>query len=312
MWILPLALIIALAAVMYLIPALETAPRTPVEGSADWMKPLPDGLSISEVILPGTHDSATENVQLAFFSKCQSLSIGEQLEAGFRYLDIRLGEDEEGLKLMHGFVSCLTGPWPWSGALRLENVLEECYSFLDAHPTEFVVFCVKHEHGEASDADFMGMLMEEIEKTPERWYLGSVLPTVGEARGRLVLLRRTKTNELPGVSFKWKEQKGYEDPSLNVEANTCPSLTLLVQDRFEYDAEEKWAAFTAGIDASEPGPDTVALNFLSAKGHAKYGHPYKFARELNARLTEENAVGWVVIDFGSPELAKTIYGANFR
>ena len=59
--------------------------------SADWMADLDDGLRLNEIVLPGTHDSATQYVQLAFFSKCQALSIGEQLEAGYRYLDIRLG-----------------------------------------------------------------------------------------------------------------------------------------------------------------------------------------------------------------------------
>ena len=80
---------------MYLIPAFETVDKTPVEGSADWMSRLSDEKLISEVVLPGTHDSATQYVQLAFFSKCQALSIKEQLEAGFRYLDVPVSRFQE-------------------------------------------------------------------------------------------------------------------------------------------------------------------------------------------------------------------------
>ena len=97
---------------MYLIPAFETVDHTPAEDSADWMSRLPDELPISQITLPGSHDSATQHVQLAFFSKCQALRIGEQLDAGFRYLDIRLALDGEVLRFVHGFTKCRKGPLP--------------------------------------------------------------------------------------------------------------------------------------------------------------------------------------------------------
>ena len=43
--------------------------------------------------------------------------------------------------------------------------------------------------------------------------------------------------------------------------------------------EEKWAAFCAEAD----NPDAVALRFLSTKGHMTFGHPYRYAKELNPR-----------------------------
>ena len=81
-------------ALMYVIPSVEAPKQEGVVGSDSWMESLNDSLYISEVTLPGTHDSATKNVQLAYFSKCQSLDIRGQLDAGFRYLDIRLGVDD--------------------------------------------------------------------------------------------------------------------------------------------------------------------------------------------------------------------------
>ena len=115
---------------MLVLPLTEGADTTPVPGSADWMAALPDDTPLSALVIPGTHDSATQYVQLAYFSKCQALSVGEQLEAGFRYLDIRLGDgDKGGLPLlMHGFTKCKVSAF--GSALTLDNVLADCYGFL--------------------------------------------------------------------------------------------------------------------------------------------------------------------------------------
>ena len=150
-----LALLLIAALCFFVIPLTENARNTPVPGSADWMAALPDETPLCDIILPGTHDSATQYVQLAFFSKCQSLSIAQQLEAGFRYLDIRLGDVKKGADyppLMHGFTNCKTGPL--GGTLTLDQVLADCYAFLAQHPTETVIFTVKHEHGDSTAADF--------------------------------------------------------------------------------------------------------------------------------------------------------------
>ena len=149
-----LALVLLFLLVMWGIPMTETADRTEVPDSADWMGKLPDEMPLNAIVIPGTHDSGTQYVQLAFFSKCQALSIGSQLEAGFRYLDIRLSVDGERMRLKHGFTDCKTGPMPWSAALSLEDVLRQCYTFLAEHPTETVIFAVKQEHGDESVEQF--------------------------------------------------------------------------------------------------------------------------------------------------------------
>lgn len=314
-WLVPAALVLAvvlvLGVMMYLIPACETVSSARVTGSADWMSALPDDMPLSDVVIPGTHDSATKNVQLAYFSKCQALSIGEQLDAGFRYLDIRLG-DSEGFPLMHGFTHCTAGGFPWSNSLMLADVLEECYAFLEAHPTETVIFCVKHEHGDEPDAVFAEELKKVLDGKSGLWYAGESLPTVGEARGRLVLLKRFNDGGiLPGIAFNWIDQGGFDEPEKNAERNENPTLTLFVQDRYEYEADEKWAAFTAGMKAAEDG--AAGLNFLSTKGNAKYGHPFKYAPGLNKKLMgESDLTGWIVVDFGSAELAKHVYERNFN
>ena len=304
--------------VMWGIPLTETADRTKVPDSADWMAKLPDKTPLNAIVIPGTHDSGTQFVQLAFFSKCQALSIGEQLEAGFRYLDIRLSVDGEGMRLKHGFTDCKTGPMPWSAALSLEEVLRQCYSFLAEHPGETVIFAVKQEHGDESVADFERCLDGIIGQEPEFWLFTDSIPSLGEARGKLVLLRRYEDEaglgERSGIPLLWPNQNGFEDPSLNTAMTDQETYRLWVQDRYEYDADEKWTAFRAGLREEQIEPEDLAIQFLSTKGHAAYGHPFTFAGKLNPELMGYELLpgcGWIIVDFASATLAEHIYAANF-
>lgn len=314
-WILAALLLFLL--VMYIIPLTETGDRTSAEGTADWMRELPDETPLNALVLPGTHDSATRYVQLGFFSKCQGKSIGQQLEAGYRYLDIRLAVNGDGMILMHGFTKCRSGPMPWNSALTLDAVLEDCYAFLSAHPTETVVFAVKQEHGDESVKEFQTILNRYVQEKPEFWLQSDRIPTLGLARGKLVLLRRYEDEAglgaAAGVPLLWANQNGHEDTSRNTVSEPNGSYTLWVQDRYEYDTEDKWNAFLGGLATSGTAEEELAIHFLSTKGTAAYGHPYSFAKALNPRLLEQDALsGWIVVDFGSASMAKGIYANNFR
>lgn len=313
-----LALILCALAVLIVVPMTETGDRTSVPGSADWMAQLPDEKLLSELVIPGTHDSATQYVQLGFFSKCQALGIAQQLEAGFRYLDIRLdAEPEQGnFLLTHGFAKCRTGAF--SGNLMLDRVLDDCYRFLSAHPTETVIFAVKQEHGDESVSEFETLLDAMIRENEQYWLLTDTVPTLGQARGKLVLLRRYEDEAglgaRSGIPFLWANQNGSEDVSRNASPELNGDYTLSVQDRYEYGAEDKWSAFEAGMSAAREAraEGDIAVHFLSTKGTAAYGHPWKYAKTLNDKLLRANLAldGWVIVDFASAPLAERIYSAN--
>lgn len=313
-----LALILCAAAFLFFVPLAQHGDRAAVPGAADWMARVNGGLPLNDLNLPGSHDSATQYVQLAWFSRCQDRSIGAQLEAGCRYLDIRLGADGDRLKLMHGFTNCKTGPF--GGTLYLDAVLAECYAFLEQHPTETVVFAVKQEHGDESVAEFQRLLDAYVRQSPERWLLTDAFPTLDEARGKLVLLRRYSDEAglgaAAGIPFAWANQKGQGDLSHSSEPNDKGFYTLWVQDRFEYESADKWTAFLNGLEQNGAGPGDLALHFLSTKGSATYGHPHRYAKELNAKLMQQDLangqyLGWIVLDEFSAPLAAEIYKTNF-
>ncbi|MBP5154512.1 MAG: hypothetical protein ILP12_05850 [Lachnospiraceae bacterium] len=313
------ALLLSAAAYLLIAPLTETHPSLTVEGSADWMSRLPDERLLSELFIPGTHDSGADFAQLAYFSKCQSSGIRTQLEEGFRYLDIRLGvlesDDPQELRFFHGICACRTGVWPWSAPLTLEAALSDCYAFLDAHPSETVLFCVKFQQGDDT-VELQRLLAKAIEKAPRYWLLTDRLPTLGEARGKLVLLRRypdaADLEEKAGLYLYWRDQGSRLDTTLSDAFSHLSFGLLQVQDRYQYDTEEKWTAFTAGL-ASDDDAD-LRLHFLSTNGSPAFGHPYGYARKLNRRLLEwmpgDITPAWIIVDFSDASLAEKIYRLN--
>ena len=305
---------------LFLAPVFEGDKGETVDGSADWMSLLPDETHLNEISVPGTHDSAAAYVQMAYFAKCQSKSILRQLEAGFRYLDIRLAVDGDRLVLTHGGMRCKKGSQLFSSSLYLEDVLEECRSFLQAHPGETVLFAVKQEDGKESVKEFQEILHRYINTAPSVWLTTDRIPTLGDARGKLVLLRRYEDGagigEESGIPFLWPDQGNKENTALHTAAEKNDGYTLWVQDRYKYESDDKWTAFRAGISGAEYGADTVALHFLSTSGSWVVGHPYGYAKDLNKRLLMfeglPDRAGWVILDFGTAPLAAKIYELNFR
>ena len=318
-----LSVLVLAVLVLWTIPLFERPADAAVSGSGDWMAALPDDIPLDRISIPGTHDTGTANAQLAFFSRCQHQGIARQLADGFRYLDIRLAvrktKGGNTLVLMHGVTLCRETYLPWGKPLTLASVLADCYAFLDAHPGETILFTVSRERGADSVAEIQTLLADAVREQPGYWYAGdgSRLPTLGEARGTLVLLRRFNDDAglgtESGIHFDWHDQGGYSDPpqAYSEGYELSEDVRLFVEDRYEYETAEKWDAYRAPIEASDT-EQILPLRFLSTKGHAEFGHPYRFARRLNALLLENGALpGWTVVDFGTAAAAEKIYSLNF-
>ena len=121
--------------------------------------------------------------------------------------------------------------------------------------------------------------------------------------------------EKAGIQMFWVNQKENDDVSLSSEVVPQPAYTLIVQDRYKYDTDDKWNAFCDGLDTAVfDGLPQVRLSFLSTNGTPSFGHPYSYARTLNKKLlgadlgAAPNA--WVIVDFADSDLARKIYGLN--
>lgn len=313
---LTLSAALLLCAVLLIAPLTERVDAVPVEGAERWMGRLDDAALLNELFLPGTHCSAAQYTPRAFFTKCQALDIGAQLRAGYRCLDLRLGSTAggDGFLLLCGAGACKTGLF--GSELSLDDTLSACYAFLEENATETVLLLLRADDESMSVRSVQLLLDAYIREAPQYWLLTDRVPTLGEARGKLVLLRGWEDEiglcSAAGIPCLWRDQSGAEDVNLNAAAQDQGSYMLWVQDRSDYDADAKWAAFLGGVRSTENG--AVSLNILGTTGEGAYGHPYEYARDLNARLmdVEDSRLGgWILVDFGSSALAERIYRLNF-
>lgn len=320
--------------------------------STTWMANLDDNLSLNQINIPGTHDSATQFVQLAYFSKCQTKSIAQQLEMGYRYLDIRLAFDNKNvsdgespkLKFMHGFVNCKHGNKRSAPILYLDEVLQDCYAFLEENPTETIIFVAKKDHGDETIREFQQKLDSFIFVNNDKWFTENRIPTLGEVRGKIVLARRYDNEALletrAGLNIVWAEQGNHEIAPVSYELNEQKNgLKVCIEDRYKYDVKDKWPAFVSALENASYGIGTneastneadtnenfsidnfvdadIYISFLSTNGDTKFGHPVKYAIPLNKKFWADEMqsgknYGWVILDYATTELAQKIYMTNF-
>lgn len=96
-----------------------------------WMSLLSDKVYCSEIALVGTHDSCTAGVRFPFKSnsRCQTLTVIQQLDLGIRYLDIRLNYKSNQMKIYHGLANC---HYSWT------QLSYDLANWLENHPSETI------------------------------------------------------------------------------------------------------------------------------------------------------------------------------
>lgn len=155
---------------------------------ASWMRELKDDYPLSALSMPGTHNSPTCHVALPSV-RCQAVGVREQLDNGVRFLDVRVSvsEDHENLSLVHSAF-----PVSIKGTRYFQEMLDEIYAFLEANPSETLVMSVKREGtGRGTDQRLSKILRDKFcQDREDRWFTRPWIPRLGDARGKIVLLRR--------------------------------------------------------------------------------------------------------------------------
>ncbi len=294
----------------------------PYADTSCWMANLSDDEYLSELTIPGTHNSCARNVMLGFVMRCQETSISEQLANGYRYLDLRValdpGSEGNTVKLVHNFANCHESGNLFSSYIHLQDVTDDLYKFLQDNPTETVIVNIKIEDDNHTVSDIQKVINEEIRANRDFWYTDEEIPTLGEVRGKIVLATRYEDaldSALTGLKLTWDEQDNTKPVDLPYELYVNDTLRLWVQDRYKYSAENKYEAIIDGLENCEADENTFFLNFVSTSGDGLIGHPRGYAKTLNDLLMEydfkdDTSYGIIIVDFGDANLARKIYYSN--
>lgn len=159
----------------------------------DWMGNLTtlfpsSNLKLSQMVIPGTHDSASTNSGLSWtplrpWALTQLNEIEQQLELGARVLDLRFGDKNGRLSFVHGSVVIggLT-PERW-----LNEQMKNIRSWLNDHQNEIIIMkCKISTAGKYLDdsslkklaniiyANFRGLLIEKTNRDKDIRYLQNI------------------------------------------------------------------------------------------------------------------------------------------
>ena len=296
--------------------------NVPYADTASWMEHISDDAYLSEITIPGTHNSGARNISLGYSKRCQDTSISEQLNNGYRYLDLKVAMDEtengNRIKLVNGTSNCYASGEFFSDYLYFDDVCQDIYKFLQEHSTETVIVSIKIEDSEHYVADVENLLVDEIQANHDYWYTEEEIPTLGDVRGRAVLASRYEDKAATGVvgiNMIWTEHDNKVPADIPYELFVYDDYRVWVQDRYKYSVEDKYEAVVDGLENCEADENTLFLNFISTNGDGLIGHPLGYAKNLNELLMDydlkdNTSYGIIIVDFGDSNLARHIYYTN--
>ena len=203
-----------------------------------WMKYVDDNKYLDELSIPGTHDSGTCSVDndtepQSSQAKCQQDYIPTQLLEGIRYFDIRLGKGENP-GIDHGACYLLKKD---GNFMHLSDVIGYFNTFLSENPTEALIMLVSRGNGEATDESLTTALGKVFDENPDLFYTSSRIPTLGEVRGKIVLLRRFGLAGNSVSSHTWGLDLTQWDDK--IAAHTDSTSMCLVRDERGFEAVGK-------------------------------------------------------------------------
>lgn len=293
-----------------------------------WMRDIPDDAPVTALSIPGTHNSCSVDGLLGF-GKTQNLDLADQLNAGIRFLDIRLAHYQNNLFAHHDIVHM---------GKSYADVLAACSSFLKQHPSEAVIMSVKDEErfdrnlgrfapseafgrGRGDPANwivrsssfeeaFRARTWQHIEDASLFYNFAAPLPDnssvttdlaltsgtkLGEVRGKIVLLRRFGGGQDIGFDLTyWPENRRFRSTT---------KLIYAVEDRYQNPGENNKHNFimTHIEEARRRDPKDLYITFTSAVDLRTKANGY--AKALNPRLNDylaespQGRVGIVVMDY---------------
>ncbi|XP_056332278.1 1-phosphatidylinositol phosphodiesterase [Danio aesculapii] len=192
-----------------------------------WMESLNDDKFISEVTIPGTHD--TMALHAGAPAECQSWSLENQLLAGIRYLDLRV--KGKNLKLVHGVISQHT---------TFSDAIDTIKIFLAQYKTEAVLVRVKHE----SKGPFPDDVANDLKNDSSCW-VSDKIPRIKDVRGKIVFVQKNNF-ELGIPLLETDEKDDYKVGNVGV---TEAEITEHLNE-----------------DVKDCKADIVVLNYSSGKG----------------------------------------------
>lgn len=249
----------------------------------DWMKGLDDDVHITELSIPGTHDSGADRAhclqdsgcsELVHFASTQTYPIKDQLQMGVRFFDVRLAYEHGDLRFHHG---------DFYLHQNLADAIEAARDFMAQNPSEFVIFLIKQESTKAHNDSFWGRANDIFANYPDTlFFLKKKIPKVGDVRGKIVIMARDKSDHPQGFHVKW-------DGNTTHYYGTDGDLKFIAEDHYSLNSVSTMTKYldirhNLALARLCGNHDTLFFTFLSGEGDATLRAPSHFADYENSNV----------------------------
>ncbi|MEU9046138.1 MULTISPECIES: phosphatidylinositol-specific phospholipase C [unclassified Kitasatospora] len=258
-----------------------------------WMSLLGDNVKLSQLTIPGTHETCALYDGGAFgYAQCQEWRIPQQLQAGVRFLDIRCRVMGDVFTIHHDKIY---------QKINFGDVLNLCIDFLKSNPRETIIMRIRKEYTEGQDyrfSEIFNYYMDGMDGKgnyrpwfwlPKTGSLPDGLPTLGQVRGKIVPIMS---------DFTWGD--GRYDPLRWGDSNR-----IWLQDEFGDGSSRKVQRVRAGLDTAFYHQDDGKLYIHFASASAFPEDPYRIAKVVNPsirdyltpRISQRAHYGVIAMDF---------------
>lgn len=202
-----------------------------------WMSRVDGSKRVSQLSLPGTHD--TMSIKAGDIWQNQTMTLMQQLNSGIRVFDMRTRHINDTFRMHHGIIAQDT---------YFDDVLRDITHFLNANPSETVLFRLRAEHTSENNTRSYAATLDSYlaQNGSKHWVPTNSNPTLDEIRGKFVILQEFSGGNY-GLSY------GYIDKQDDYQMST------------NWDLYDKWTRIKNHIVKAQNGNrNTIYMNYLSA------------------------------------------------
>lgn len=232
----------------------------------NWMSLVDGNKHINELVIPGTHDSATWYWGTNRFGlsqvRCQEWNFEEQFANGIRFMDIRIKYNP----------TSVNDPWELTHdkfgiGIGFAQFIETVKTFLTEHPTETLVLRLRHDDAsdKSHDADIFKKYKEQI--GVEFWYESFDNPTIDNLRGKIYYFTNTPEIESTG------SESGIHTVDWADQTPDGGTKGVRVQDAYQAGGNDKSNAILTFMKNAKSDTDHLKLNFMSSNTTSCYYNP---------------------------------------